>query len=151
MSVSSRPVFDQVNIVSADTEASVAFYRKLGLDIPEERVWSTATGAHHISAAANKTEAILDIDSTKFAAIWNAGWKGQADLAGRVLISFRVGSRDEVDRLHGEMTAAGYRSLQAPYDAFWGSRFGVIEDPDGIAVGLMSPRSDDKRSEAPEV
>jgi hypothetical protein len=28
------PVFDQVNIVSGDTEASVHFYRKLGLRFP---------------------------------------------------------------------------------------------------------------------
>jgi hypothetical protein len=31
-----------------------------------------------------------------------------------------VASREEVDRLYGEMTAAGHRGLQAPYDAFLG-------------------------------
>jgi hypothetical protein len=49
---------------------------------------------------------------------------------------------------HG-MTAAGYRGLQPPYDALWGARHAVIEDPDGIAVGLMSPVSPEYRSAPP--
>ena len=49
------------------------------------------------------------------------------------------------------LTAAGHRGLQAPYDAFWGARYAVVEDPDGIAVGLMSPKSAEHRSPAPEV
>jgi uncharacterized glyoxalase superfamily protein PhnB len=41
--------------------------------------------------------------------------------------------------------------LQAPYDAFWGARYAIIEDPDGVAVGLMSPRSAEMRSPPPEM
>jgi uncharacterized glyoxalase superfamily protein PhnB len=37
------------------------------------------------------------------------------------------------------MTSAGYSALAAPYDAFWGARYAIVEDPNGIAVGLMSP------------
>jgi len=33
-----RAVFDQVNIVSCDPVASIAFYRRLGAEIPEARV-----------------------------------------------------------------------------------------------------------------
>ena len=49
------------------------------------------------------------------------------------------------------MTSAGYRGLQAPYDAFWGARYAVIEDPDGLAVGLMSEISAARKSAPPEV
>jgi uncharacterized glyoxalase superfamily protein PhnB len=49
------------------------------------------------------------------------------------------------------MTGAGYRGLREPHDAFWGARYAIIEDPDGIAVGLMSPVSPDKKSPPPEV
>ena len=56
-----------------------------------------------------------------------------------------------MDALYAEMTAAGYRGLQPPCEAFWGARYAVIEDPDGIAVGLMSPVSPEKRSTPPEV
>jgi catechol 2,3-dioxygenase-like lactoylglutathione lyase family enzyme len=148
-----RPILNQVNIVSGNPDASVAFYRRLGIEIPDERVWRTATGAHHVSAITDDTaqSIALDLDSTVFAAIWNTGWQGRRDLAGRVVVGFGVSSRQEVDRLYDEMTAAGYRGLQPPYDAFWGARYAVIEDPDGLAVGLMSPVSDEHRSPPPQV
>jgi catechol 2,3-dioxygenase-like lactoylglutathione lyase family enzyme len=125
-----RPTLNQLNIVSGNVDASIAFYRKLGVDIPDPRIWRTATGVHHV---------------------WNKGWAGRKDLAGRVVVGFSVGSREEVDRLYGEMTAAGHRGLQAPFDAFWGARYAIVEDPDGIAVGLMSPISANRRSVPPEV
>jgi len=144
-----RPHLNQLNVVSADPEASMAFYRRLGMDIPDERVWRTPSGAHHVSA--DQEDFNFDLDSVAFAQIWNGGWKGQSNLAGRVVIGFRVESREAVDTLYADLTAAGYKGLQAPYDAFWGSRYAVVEDPDGIAVGLMSPRSDEFRSPPPQV
>src|SRR5262249_22616750 len=142
-----------VNIVSANPDTSIAFYRRLGLDIPDERVWRTPTGAHHVSAITDETAQgiALDLDSAVFAAIWNRGWHGRRDLGGRVVVGFGVPSGQEVDRLYDDMTAAGYRGLQPPYDAFWGARYAVIEDPDGLAVGLMSPVSDEHRSPPPQV
>jgi uncharacterized glyoxalase superfamily protein PhnB len=148
-----RPILDQLNIVSGNVEASIAFYRRLGVNIPDERVWRTPSGPHHVSAITDEAghPTTLDLDSTAFAKIWNTGWRGRDDLAGRVVVGFGVGSREEVDRLYGAMTAAGYRGLQPPYDAFWGARYAMIEDPDGLAVGLMSPVSDQHRAPPPPV
>jgi hypothetical protein len=42
-------------------------------------------------------------------------------------------------------SAAGYRAQQAPYDAFWGARYAIVEDPDGNAIGLMGPADADSR------
>ena len=61
-------------------------------------------------------------------------------------IGFGVSSREAVDELYEELTKAGYRGQQPPFDAFWGARFAVVEDPDGNAVGLMSPRDPARRS-----
>ena len=144
-----RPTLNQLNIVSSNPEASIAFYRRLGLDIPDRQVWRTATGVHHVSAEDAGID--FDLDSTAFAQHWNSGWRGRKDLAGRVVVGLHVASREEVDRLYGEMTAAGHRGLQAPWDAFWGARYAIVEDPDGIAVGLMSPKSAEHRSPPPEV
>jgi len=148
-----RPVFNQLNIVSGDVEASIAFYRRLGVAIPDDSVWRTLTGPHHVSAqrAQASSEPIFDIDSAAFARVWNAGWRQESDLAGRVVAGFGVGAREVVDRLYADMTSAGYRGLQAPYDAFWGARYAVIEDPDGLAVGLMSEISAARKSAPPEV
>lgn len=147
-----RPVLNQVNVIGSDLDASLAFYRRLGVDIPEDRVWRTATGAHHVSAAEGKAEgAGLDLDSATFAAVWNTGWRGRADLAGRVVVGFGVASRQAVDDIYRDMISAGYRGLQVPHDAFWGARYAILEDPDGLAVGLMSPSSDAHRSVPPQV
>src|SRR5262245_3146012 len=57
------PVFDQFNLVVGDVEASVAFYRLLGVDIADTLPeWQ----AHHRSAA-GQGAFDFDIDSTTFA------------------------------------------------------------------------------------
>jgi uncharacterized glyoxalase superfamily protein PhnB len=63
------------------------------------------------------------------------------------VIGFEVGSRQEVDQVYDDLVGAGYRSQQSPYDAFWGARYAIIEDPDGNSVGIMSPIDPDQRSD----
>ena len=146
------PRFEQVNIVSGNLERTIAFYRRLGLNIPEERMWRTQSGIHHVSAVASESEAAdIDLDSIAFARIWNGGWHEQQHLRGKVVVGFGLHSRAAVDATYTDLIGAGYTGLQAPYDAFWGSRYAVVEDPDGIAVGLMSPRSPELRSPPPKV
>lgn len=58
-------------------------------------------------------------------------------------------SRADVDRIFAALTEAGYTALTAPHDAFWGSRYAILQDPDGIAVGLMSPADPAFRSTPP--
>lgn len=45
---------------------------------------------------------------------------------------------------------AGHRVGQPPYDAFFGSRYAIVIDPDGNEVGLKSP-IDDAAKYVPEV
>jgi uncharacterized glyoxalase superfamily protein PhnB len=63
------------------------------------------------------------------------------------VLGFKVDSRDQVDEIYADLAAAGYRGQQPPYDAFWGARYAVIEDPGGNAVGIMSPIDPDRRSQ----
>jgi catechol 2,3-dioxygenase-like lactoylglutathione lyase family enzyme len=149
----SKPTLDQINLVCGDLGASIAFYRRLGVEIPDAAVWRTPTGGHHASAADSSADRAIhfDLDSTAFAQIWNIGWKGRTDLRGRVVIGFRVPARTDVDDVFRDMIGAGYRGLQEPHNAFWGARYAIIEDPDGIAVCLMSPVSPDKKSQPPDL
>jgi catechol 2,3-dioxygenase-like lactoylglutathione lyase family enzyme len=151
----SKPILDQINLVCGDIDASLAFYRRLGIEIPDTMVWSTPTGVHHITAvnpAADQAGGLgLDLDSTAFAQRWNTGWKDRPDLKGRVVVGFHVPTSEEVDAIYRDMTGAGYRGLHEPQDMFWGARYAIIEDPDGIAVGVMGPISPDKKTPPPEV
>jgi catechol 2,3-dioxygenase-like lactoylglutathione lyase family enzyme len=148
-----KPILNQINLVCGDVNASIEFYRRLGVEIPDAKVWRTATGGHHagVSNEPADRQVHFDLDSTAFAQCWNRGWKGQTDLRGRVVVGFSVPTRTDVDEIFRNMTGAGYRGLQEPYDALWGARYAVLEDPDGIAVGLMSPTSADKKSPPPSL
>src|SRR6516225_8604567 len=86
----------------------------------------------------------------EFAPVWNTGWAGRSDLQGRVVLGFRIATRDGVDQRFGSLTSAGYRELQPPFDAFWGARYAIVEDPDGIPIGLMSPIDPARRTPPPK-
>jgi len=131
------PIVDQLNLVVSDMQATVTFYRRLGVDIPDT---DPAFQAHHRSARL-PGGVDLDFDSAEFARHWDRGWNGE-----HAVVGFRVSSRERVDELYAQMTAAGYLGQQPPFDAFWGARYAIVEDPDGRPVGFMSPVDADRRS-----
>jgi catechol 2,3-dioxygenase-like lactoylglutathione lyase family enzyme len=138
-------VLEQFNLVVRDMAASVAFYRRLGLDVRDtEPQWER----HHRNVVL-PGGIHLDLDSVAFAKHWDRGWPTSGG-GGMGVLGFRVGSRDAVDRLYADLTGAGYRGQQEPYDAFWGVRYAVVEDPDGNAVGLMSEADAAMRSAGPD-
>ncbi len=137
-----RARLDQLNLVVGSMNASVAFYRRLGLEIPDlDPAWDD----HHRTAKRGDP-VDLDLDSTSFVQQWDTGWP-----PGRtgVVIGFRVEAREDVDRLYTELTSAGHPGQQPPYDTFWGARYAVVEDPDGNAVGIMSPIDPNRRTRPP--
>jgi catechol 2,3-dioxygenase-like lactoylglutathione lyase family enzyme len=129
--------FSQLNIVVSDMDATLAFYRRLGLDAE-----ATPDGAH--AEASLPGGLSIEWDSAEFARVWDSGSRGPA--GGSIVLGFNVPGRQAVDDLFAELTAAGYHGRQRPYDAFWGSRYAIVDDPDGNGVGLMSPTDDEHRS-----
>jgi uncharacterized glyoxalase superfamily protein PhnB len=71
-----------------------------------------------------------------------------AGAAGAVL-GFELPDRESVDATFADLTGAGYVAQQAPYDLFLGVRYAVVQDPDGNAVGLMSPVDPDRIAPPP--
>jgi catechol 2,3-dioxygenase-like lactoylglutathione lyase family enzyme len=72
------PVPDQFNLVVTDMDATVAFYRKLGLTIPDtDPQWQ-----HHHRTAVLPGGIDLDLDSSEFARHWNHGWRGGMGCSG---------------------------------------------------------------------
>ncbi|MCK9517651.1 MAG: VOC family protein [Dehalococcoidia bacterium] len=144
-----QPVLNQLNLVVRDMAAALTFYQRLGLEVrdagPEWAEWSP----HH-QTLVQPNGVHLDLDSEAFARWWNRGWPAGHG-GGMGVPGFRVESREAVDRIYGELTSAGYRGQQEPYDAFWGARFAVVEDPDGNAVGLTSTLDDAWRTPPPDV
>jgi catechol 2,3-dioxygenase-like lactoylglutathione lyase family enzyme len=144
------PVLDAVNLVCRDVAAAVEFYRLLGLAIEDDAIWKTRSGAHHV-VARMPNGASLELDSPALAQRYNAGWREAQGTAGRGVIGFQLPDRAAVDACHARMTGAGYRAAQPPYDAFWGARYAIIEDPDGNHVGIMSPSDAAHRTPGPDL
>ncbi|MGH3760352.1 VOC family protein [Actinophytocola sp.] len=126
------PKFDLIGIVVAEMATSLAFYRRLGFDVPSE-----ADKEPHVEAALpgglrfawDTVETLRSFDPS-----WTAPTGGH-----RVGLAFLCDSPSDVDKTHADLVAAGYRSHKDPWDAFWGQRYATIEDPDGNAVDLFAP------------
>jgi catechol 2,3-dioxygenase-like lactoylglutathione lyase family enzyme len=138
-----QPVFDQVNLVVADMDASLAFYRQLGLTIPDAGEWPPGSGARHADATM-PNGVHLELDNHEMVGIWYPGWHDEGG-GSRGVINFSLGTRDAVDALYTDLTGAGYPGRHSPHDAFWGSRYAIVRDPDGNDVGLMSPPDQARR------
>ncbi|MDQ1367582.1 MAG: hypothetical protein QOF20_1151 [Acidimicrobiaceae bacterium] len=132
------PELRQINLVAREIDASVAFYRLLGLEIDAQ------PRADHVEIAPSNGVSI-ELDSVDSVGHWDSGWSGSDDGRGGVVLGFALSSSDDVDARYAALTAAGYRAQQAPYDAFWGARYAIVEDPDGNAIGLMGPADADSR------
>ena len=74
---------------------------------------------------------------SSLSAFWNSAWKNKEELVGRVVIGFSVADLQTVD-LYAEMIASGATGLSRR-SMRSGARYAILEDPDGVAIGLMSP------------
>lgn len=142
-----RPVvrarFAQVNLVITDMDRSLAFYRLLGVDLAEiAEEW--ADWAPHHQQTADLGEGIsVEFDSSVSVVNWASAWEPGRTGA---VIGFLVERDEDVDAAVAAIADAGYRVIQPPHDAFFGARYALVEDPDGIAVGITGPIDDARRS-----
>src|SRR5438552_2948907 len=118
-----------VDLTVADVTASAEFYRKLGYEVPD--VWAQDGVPHHVQIPDGPM-----LNSRALTRGYDPSWP---DASGAMLI-FHVGSREEVDSRCKELSAAGYAVHLEPIDAFWGSRYAIVDDPDGNHIGIMSPQ-----------
>ncbi|MER7517721.1 VOC family protein [Streptomyces sp. NPDC126499] len=130
------PRLDVVGLVTADMAASLAFYRLLGLDVPDG-----AERQPHVEVALPGGMRVL-WDSEEVVRSFDPAWTRPAGGGERVTLAFRLGEPAEVDALYETLTAAGHRGHLKPWDAVWGQRYAVVLDPDGSAVSLYADHTD---------
>jgi uncharacterized glyoxalase superfamily protein PhnB len=118
-----------VELVPRDLDQAMAFYRLLGLDVPE------ADGPHVEVALPGGNKLMFDTEET--IAGMHPGWT-PPDGAGRVALAFGLATPSDVDAVFEKLTAAGYPGALAPFDAPWGQRYATVTDPDGTSVDLFA-------------
>ncbi|MET7680716.1 VOC family protein [Streptomyces sp. NPDC005423] len=126
------PRFDAIGLVVSDMAASVTFYRRLGLDFPED----AANQPHTEARLPGGLRLLLDTEETvrSFHPEWRAPTGG-----GRASLALACASPGEVDGVYEELVGAGHHGELKPWDAFWGQRYAVVHDPDGNGVDLFAP------------
>jgi catechol 2,3-dioxygenase-like lactoylglutathione lyase family enzyme len=129
------PRLDVIEIVVADMAASLAFYRRLGLDIP-----AAADGEPHVEVPL-AGGLRLAFDTAETIRSFHPDWTPPTGDA-RMSLAFACDSPTEVDKTYAALVDAGYAGAKEPWDAFWGMRYAVLHDPDGNGVDLYAPLPD---------
>lgn len=123
------PELNAVGIVAADLSRSIAFYRLLGVDVPE-----TPDAPHVEARLPNGTRLMLDSEETILS--FRPDWQRRA--GNQLSLAFECGSAAEVDETYRRAVDAGFAGEKEPWDAFWGQRYAQLADPDGVPVDLYA-------------
>ena len=117
-----------IGITVSDMRRSMRFYRLLGLDLPEE------PDGHVEATMSNGTRLMFDDEEVirSFLPDWSRADGNQVGLA------FECASPAEVDEVYARVVAAGFEGEKEPWDAFWGQRYALLGDPDGVRVNLYA-------------
>jgi catechol 2,3-dioxygenase-like lactoylglutathione lyase family enzyme len=121
-----------IEIVTSDLAKALAFYRALGLDIPEG-----ADGEPHV-AVPLPGGATLAFDTEATIRGFRADWTPPT-CSGRLALAFGFDAPAEVDAAYAGLVEAGHHGELEPFDAFWGQRYATVLDPDGNGVDLFAP------------
>ena len=125
--------FAVVGLIVADMAKTLAFYRRLGLPVPD----GADTEPHvEVELPGGLT---LAFDTEDTIRSFHPDWTPPAPGGGRTGLAFAVPDAAAVDTLHAQLVAAGHTSELGPFDAFWGQRYATVLDPDGNGVDLFAP------------
>jgi catechol 2,3-dioxygenase-like lactoylglutathione lyase family enzyme len=126
------PKVSMIGIVSSDLPKTLAFYRRLGLDIPAD-----ADNAPHVDVFL-PGGVRLAWDPVETVRSYDPDWQPPTGGSHRVAIAFEYPDASAVDTAYRDLIQAGYDGYLEPWDAFWGQRYAIIKDPDGNGVDLFA-------------
>jgi uncharacterized glyoxalase superfamily protein PhnB len=123
------PELNAIGIAVSDMASSIRFYRLVGLDVPE-----TPDEGHVDAFLPNGVRFMLDSEEVmrSFREDWTRQTGNQLGLA------LECASPAEVDETYARVTDAGFRGEKEPWDAFWGQRYAMLLDPDGVEISLYA-------------
>ncbi len=124
------PRLDLIGLIVENMSRSLAFYRRLGFDLPAE-----LDSEGHVEASVGGLRIAWDtVEVIQSFSEYQPPTGGH-----RVVLAFLFDSPAEVDVKHAELIKAGYVSQLEPFDAFWGQRYASVLDPDDNPVDLFAP------------
>ena len=136
----SGPQIDAIGVAVSDMAVAIAFYSRLGLDFPPE----AETQPHAEAMLGSSMRLMLDTEAMlrQIDPAWSA------IPGGRLGLAVRLADPAALDALYAELDAQGL-GVKKPWDAFWGQRYAVVCDPDGLHLDLYAQLLDDSATPAP--
>jgi catechol 2,3-dioxygenase-like lactoylglutathione lyase family enzyme len=117
-----------VGVASSNITKTLEFYKLLGFEFGEPM-------DDHYESLATSSSAKLMID----------GKETIKDIIGEdpkpgnhSQFAIQYNSPQEVNNAASQIQQAGFVVTKEPWDAFWGQRYAVVEDPDGYKVDLYA-------------
>lgn len=125
------PRIQVIGVVVDDMPRALAFYRRLGLEVPAE-----ADTQPHVEVAL-PGGLRLAFDTADVIRSFDSGWTPPSG-GHRIALSFECDGVAGVDATYADLVRAGYEGHLEPWDAVWGMRYAAVHDPDGNAVELFA-------------
>lgn len=123
--VTPDPKLHMVGLIVEDMDASLEFYRHLGLASPE------TPSSHHVQFSSTGSDVTLFLDDEPMD--WDPEFTEKP--FGR-LVEFFLGSEEAVRAKVDQMEIQGFRPVRVPYITRYGMCFAMFEDPDGNTILL---------------
>lgn len=121
---------DAVGVTTSNLRQSVNFYSLLGFVFPEFK-----DDEGHLEPLTSDSSARLMIDTKKMVEDI-LGEKPKP--ANHSCFAIRFDTPGELDTCAGRLKEAGFKIVKEPWNAFWGQRYAIIEDPDGYKIDLYA-------------
>lgn len=118
-----------VGLIVRDLQASLDFYRRLGLPIPP------GTGGSNFRLRL-PTGQVFFWDDYATTRSFDPDWQPSSG-SRRIVLEFGFASPEALDATYAELTGAGYEGYLPPFDI--GARYALVKDPDGNEIGLRYP------------
>lgn len=121
---------DAVGVASSNLKRTVDFYSLLGFQFPEYKGTE-----QHMEPITPNGSARLMIDTKNIV----KDIIGEDPKPGNhSSFAIQYDSVEEVDGVIKKVIIAGFTVVKKPWNAFWGQRYAVVEDPDGYRVDLYA-------------
>jgi uncharacterized glyoxalase superfamily protein PhnB len=122
---------DAFGVAVDDLDRARDFYRHLGLEIPAD---PEGHGHAEVELAGGIR---LMFDTVETMKSFDPSWSRETG-SPSVTLAFSFEAAAEVDAKYAELIGAGASPHLPPWDAFWGMRYAVVRDPDGVELSLYA-------------
>ena len=121
---------DAVAVSSSNLEKTIEFYTLIGFEFGEVH-----EDDQHIDPKTPEGSARLMIDTKEL--MTELGGE-EPRPSNHSPFAIRYDSPQEVNIVAEKLMKAGFTIVNEPWDAFWGQRYAVVQDPDGYKVDLYA-------------